>query len=174
MKQRTLKLTLTLLTVFEALQLFCTFITTCCKRQSRWMWKSPKAQKLQVLSAMWGRMFLHPSVYKMRNLYKLPVPHYGTLIFICCNLFWQCLKKNYLCFIAKKMSSYERKLLELCQTLKPFEETTLKVKKEMFVSAILAVPFCILLKTQMKTTAITYNTRMVTALMSSLDKFLSK
>lgn len=129
MKQRTLKLTLTLLTVFEALQLFCTFITTCCKRQSRWMWKSPKAQKLQVLSAMWGRMFLHPSVYKMRNLYKLPVPHYGTLIFICCNLFWQCLKKNYICFIAKKMSSYERKLLELCQTLKPFEETTLKVKK---------------------------------------------
>lgn len=74
-----------------------------------------------------------------------------------------------------KLTSYERKVLqELCLILKPFEEVTLEVQKESSVSASLAIPLTIALKSHMHSISGTFNSKMLKSLKISIEKRLSK
>ncbi|CAG2203266.1 unnamed protein product [Mytilus edulis] len=73
-----------------------------------------------------------------------------------------------------KLTGYERKLLqELCLVLKPFEDATIMVQKEINVSGSLAVPVTLGLEHKLAELSTTYNNKMVSTLMSSMTKRLS-
>ncbi|XP_071166549.1 zinc finger BED domain-containing protein 4-like [Mytilus edulis] len=75
---------------------------------------------------------------------------------------------------ASNMTKYERKLLqELCLVLKPFEDATIMVQKEINVSGSLAVPVTLGLEHKLAELSTTYNNKMVLTLMSSMTKRLS-
>ncbi|XP_063438060.1 zinc finger BED domain-containing protein 4-like [Mytilus trossulus] len=72
-----------------------------------------------------------------------------------------------------KLTGYERKLLqELCLVLKPFEDATIMVQKEINVSGSLAVPVTLGLEHKLAELSTTYNNKMVSTLMSSMTKRL--
>lgn len=73
-----------------------------------------------------------------------------------------------------RLTGYERKLLqELCLVLKPFEDATIMVQKELNVSGSLALPVTLGLEHKLADISTTYSNKMVSTLMSSLSKRLA-
>ncbi|VDI75847.1 Hypothetical predicted protein [Mytilus galloprovincialis] len=74
-----------------------------------------------------------------------------------------------------KLSAYERKLLkELCEILTPFEDATHLIQQQKHVTASLPIPVTVGLRKKLQSLVSLYNNKIVTTLIESIAKRLSK